>query len=165
MKKGVLFFCLTLVAALICACGGGSKVTLDYQKSNREYSGRLTVKENKESFCVLLAVEQNGEYKRLTFSEPEPMKGIAYIKNGEEIALHAGDHSLPLPPDSTACSLFSLFEYSPNDISAVKSSASKKDEEKTCTVLMSDNAEITLRVSDGLPLRMENEKVLFEIGS
>ena len=160
MKKAAALIFSVLLICLIAACAP-SAPHIEYPTLDASYTGELTVKANDSRYKVKVELTGAGGVKKLTFEEPGEMRAYAYIKDGTDVKMTVGDLTLDAKEGGSAQLLFALFELSDGDISGV--SYGKADGEKRVTFTFSDGSRAVLRASDGTPVILENDGVLFEI--
>lgn len=160
MKKAAALVFMLLLVLITAACSPG-ETHLEYPESDAVYNAELTVKSNGSRYKVKIELTGQGSVKTLSFTEPEELTSLVYVKDADGIRARTGELTLPSVREGSAAHVFALFELADGDISGV--SSEKIDGVKHVIFGFADGSTASLRASDGRPARLENEYVLLTV--
>jgi|GEM_PF-2562842 len=163
MKKTLLltFIIIMLIASVLLSSCVSAPPHLTYPETDARYEGTLTVRSNESRFGVSLELSEQGSVMTITFDSPEEMRAYTYVRDGDGIRLITDGLEMPASADGTAARLFAMFDNRDPDIADFL--PDKVDGVKIVKVIFTDGSSATVRASDGMPVMLESEYLIFEI--
>lgn len=155
MFKKTLICFIMLIPLLLVGCANTEQNFLEYQTSGFETRANIDISGNKYSVIIKKTADNQG---KVTFEEPERLKGTSLEIEGESFYYCVGSLRLPLKnmDNNQFASILQLFQLSKDNVTAIQSDLMNGVKVNVITFKQPENQVILyLATETNIPLRME----------
>ncbi len=155
MFKKMLICFIMLVPLLLVGCANTEQNFLEYQTSGFETKAKIDINGNKYSVIIKKTADNQG---KVTFEEPERLKGTSLEIEGESLYYCVGSLRLPLKnmDNNQFANILQLFQLSKDNIAAIQSDLMNGVKVNVITFKQPESqVTLYLATETNIPIRME----------